>query len=532
MLVELVVRDLGVIEEACLPLGPGMTALTGETGAGKTLLVGALALLLGGRADPSVVRPGAAEATVEARFVPGTAGDELVLARAVAARGRSRAWVDARGAPLSALVETGGALVELHGQHAHRALVEPAAQRRALDTFAGIDLRPLHRSRQALRQAEAALAGLGGDEAARARHADLLRFEIGEVEGAAIEDEHEDERLAEEEERLAEMAAHRDEAAGALRDLVGDDTAGGGASDAVGRARQRLAGRAAFEPVARRLAAVQVEMTDLAGELRQIVDGWEDDPVALQAVRARRHQLRELGRRFGGDLASVLARTEAARCELQALEDRETAAARAVTEIDQRRRALAAEEVAVAAARRAAAPALAQAVEHRLADLGMPRARLQVTVSGNGAAEDVEFQLGANPGEPLLPLAKVASGGELARTMLALRLVLSDAPPTMVFDEVDAGIGGEAALAVGRALAELSRHQQVLVVTHLAQVAAFADRHLSVRKAAVGGRTRSEVEEVVGSAREVELARMLSGQPGSEVARRHAAELLAGARRA
>lgn len=534
MLVELVVRDLGVIEEATLSLGPGMTALTGETGAGKTLVVGALALLLGGRADATMVRPGAGEAVVEGRFLTGPDRRELVLARAVAAQGRSRAWLDGRAAPVAALAEEGAALVELHGQHAHRALVEPAAQRRALDAHAGVDLAPLAAARQALRAAEAALAELGGDGQARARQLDRLRFEVEEVAAAGIEDAAEDERLAVEEERLQDLSAHREAAAFAIDALAGDAAAGGGAAEAVGVARRLLGGRPALAGISARLDGVQAELADLAAELRQVVDTWEDDPARLDAVRARRQQLRGLARRMGaepGDLATVLARGEAAARELRALTEAEAAAKAAAAAIDDRRRELAEAEASVAAARRAGAPRLAAAVEARLRLLGMPRAQLAVSVAGEGPADDVTFELGANPGEPVLPLAKVASGGELARTMLALRLVLSEAPPTMVFDEVDAGIGGEAALTVGRALAELARHQQVVVVTHLAQVAAFADRQLVVRKAVTGARTRSEVSEVAGVEREAELARMLSGQPASDTARRHAAELLEHARR-
>lgn len=567
MLQELRVRDLGVIEETRLALGPGMTALTGETGAGKTLLVGALALLLGGRGDPTVVRPGADEALVEGRFVvagdpddpehpggadgAGSAAREVVLARTVAAQGRSRAWLDARAAPVAGLAEVGAALVELHGQHAHRALVEAAAQRAALDSFAGTDLGPLRAARRALRRAEEALAAAGGDRAARARQQDLLRHEIAEIDDAAVEDEHEEERLAVEEERLADLAVHRQAAAAAATALAGADIAGDGlavvgggamrggpavdsaaALDAVGVARQLLGGRAAFDGLSGRLAAVQAELADVAADLRHVVERWEDDPAALAAARERRQRLRDLVRRYGGDLGAVLAHAEECRRALAELLAEEAAAAAAAADVERCRAAVVAAAAAVAVTRRRAAPPLAAAVEARLGDLGMGRARLQVAVEGDGPADQVTMLLAANPGEPPLPLAKVASGGELARTMLALRLVLSEAPPTMVFDEVDAGIGGEAALAVGRALAELARHQQVLVVTHLAQVAAFADRQLSVRKREVDGRTRSEVHPVDGPEREAELARMLSGQPDSVTARRHAAELLAVARAA
>ncbi len=523
MLVDLSVRDLGVIESAQIELGPGMTALTGETGAGKTLVVGAMALLLGGRGDPAMVRPGAPEAVVEGRFGAPDGSDELVLCRAVAAGGRSRAWVDGRMAPAAALAERAPALVELHGQHAHRALVDPAAQRRALDAFGGVDVAPLDRGRAAVREAEALVARLGGDAAARARHADLLRYQVEEIDAASIGGEDEERRLAEEEDRLAALSAHREAAGHAQALLTALD---GGAADVLGRARALLDGPRALAALGERLAAAQVEVEDVAAELRSAVETWEDDPDRLAQVRARRQLLRELARKYGGDLAAVLAHRDATAAELAGLLDAEVQAGEAARRLDGLRMALAAAQAAVGEARRRAAPSLAAAVEERLRALGMPRARLAVRVGEDDPGDDVSLLFSANPGEPLLPLAKVASGGELARAMLALRLVLSEAPPTMVFDEVDAGIGGTAALAVGRALRELARHHQVVVVTHLAQVAAFADRHLAVTKEVVGERTVARVRPVEGEDRVVELARMLSGRPESATARRHAAELL------
>jgi len=527
VLVELHVRNLGVIEELAVDLGPGMTALTGETGAGKTLVVEALALLLGSRADPVVVRPGSTEALVEGRFAtPG--GDEVILARAVAAEGRSRAWVDGRMVPLRALAEAGAGLVELHGQHVSQALLDPAAQRAALDEFAGVDHGPRRAARAAVRAIEAELAALGGDERARARQADLLRFQVEEIAAAGLEDPGEDEVLAAEEERLAEAAAHREAAAAALAALDGaargDHT--GAAVDLLGSARAALAGRQPLAPLAERLAGVQAEATDIASELRVVLDTWEDDPVRLAAVRARRQQLRELCRKYGDDLAQVMAFGAEAARQLAALEAVEARAARLQAQLAEAREAQAAAEAEVGRIRRAAAPALAGAVEARLRDLAMPMARLEVRVGDADPGDDVVVALGANPGEPVLPLAKVASGGELARAMLALRLVLTGAPPTMVFDEVDAGIGGEAAVSVGRALAEVAEGHQVLVVTHLPQVAAFADAQLAVRKEVAGGRTVARVAQLSGEERVVELARMLSGRPDSATARRHAAELL------
>ena len=539
MLVELHVRQLGVIEEATVDLGPGMTALTGETGAGKTLLVEALELLLGGRADALLVRPGAEEALVEARFVlgGGEGEQECTVARAVPAEGRSRAWVDGRAAPAAALAELGGGLVDLHGQHAQQSLLDPPAQRRALDRFAAVDtsrLASLHDRRRALR---AELASVGGD-AGGGREADLLRHALAEIGAAGLRGPDEDAELAEEEDRLAEAAGYREAAAGALAALDASELPGaGGAVDRLGEAASLLAPRPALAAVAGRLGALQAEAADAASELRAVLETWEEDPARLAEVRARRQLLRELARKYaaagtpspavaGPDVEGVLAYEATARRRLEEIEsagDRAGALARQLAQVTDELRA---EEAVVGAARRAAAPELAREVERHLRELAMPRARLEVRVGEEEPGDDVQFLLGANPGEPVLPLAKVASGGELARAMLALRLVLSEGPPTMVFDEVDAGVGGEAALSVGRALAELATHHQVLVVTHLPQVAAFATRQLVVRKEEGGGRTAAGVVAVEGEERVVELARMLSGRPGSATARRHAEELL------
>lgn len=545
MLVELHVRDLGVFEDVSISLGAGMTALTGETGAGKTLLVEALELLLGGRADPVTVRAGAAEALAEARFEgvalvgEGEEGahegadpdDAVILARAVpAAGGRSRAWCDGRMAPVARLSEAGALLVDLYGQHGQQSLFDPAAQRRGLDAFAQVDSRRLRHLRAERRRLRADMETLGGDERARAREIDLLRHQLGEIEAARLEDPDEDDALGVEEERLAEAARYREQAAQALADLEPDTDSGAdiGAVDRLGAAAGVLAGRPALETLAARLSALQVDAADVASDLRRVLQEWEDDPERLAEVRARRQLLRELARKYGEGVAGVLAYGGEARRRLDDLEslgERLAGHDAALATVDAE---IGVEEAAVGSARRQAAPALARAVEERMATLAMSGARLEVQV-GEDPGDEVRFLLGANPGEPLLPLAKVASGGELARAMLALRLVLSEAPPTMVFDEVDAGVGGEAAVSVGRALAELARRHQVLVVTHLAQVAAFADRQLVVRKDERGGRTVADVQAVDGDERVVELARMLSGQPDSARARRHAEELLAAA---
>jgi DNA repair protein RecN (Recombination protein N) len=530
VLCELAVRDLGVIAELRLGFGPGMTALTGETGAGKTLLVEALELLLGGRADGTLVRPGADAAVVEARFEHG--GEERFLAREVPANGRSRAFVDGRMAPVSVLSELGAELVDLHGQHAHQSLLSPAVQRRTLDAFGGIDTGPRKAATARVGAARARLQQLGGDARARAREIELLRHELGELDGAAIEGPDEDERLAEEEERLAGAGARREAALAAVAALEGED--------ALGRALSALAGASGWgrgEPLAaaaERLRGLQAELADLTSELRRSAEGLEDDPERLAAVQGRRRRLRDLCRKYGDTLGEVLAYADRARARLAELEAVEAEGEALERELAAAERELAAADVALLEARRAAAPRLERLVEAHLERLALPRARFAVEV-GPGC-DDVVFLLGPNPGEPPLPLARAASGGELARAMLALELVRAGAggevegPPTLVFDEVDAGIGGEAALAVGRALADVSESRQVLVVTHLPQVAAFADHQVRVEKRPQAGRTVASATVLDDEARVVELSRMLSGHPHSPRAREHALELLEGAR--
>ncbi|MDQ1375683.1 MAG: repair protein RecN [Actinomycetota bacterium] len=524
MLIELSVRQLGVIDELALRFGVGMTALTGETGAGKTLVVEALDLVLGGRADGLLVRPGADEAWVEARFEDGD--DERILARAVPAEGRSRAYVDGRMAPASALAEAGAGLVDLHGQHAHQSLLAPAVQRAALDRFANIDLAPLTDARQARRAVEEALAALGGDARARAREIDLVGYQVAELEDARLEDAEEDDRLAVEEEALADATAHREAAGSAAHMLAGDE----GAAEAIGAALGELAGRAPFAEVEARLRSAAAEVSEAAADLRAAGESLQDDPERLAAVRARRQLLHDLRRKYGAGLADVIAfRDEAGRrlTELEGFEERAADLERERAACDAE---VAAAEAAVGAHRRRAAPELATSIEAHLQVLAMPRARFAVEVDDDDPGDEVAFLLGANPGEPALPLAKTASGGELARAMLAARLVLTDAPGTLVFDEVDAGIGGEAAVAVGQALADLAVAHQVIVVTHLPQVAAFADHQIAVTKHEEDGRTVTRVRVLDDAGRVVELSRMLSGQPDSATARGHAEELLASAR--
>lgn len=535
-LTELRVRDLGIIEDLSVVLGPGLTAVTGETGAGKTLVMTALALLGGARADAAVVRGGASEAQVEGRFVDAV-GVETVLARVVPADGRSRAYIDGRLATVAELAERAGALVDLHGQHAHQSLLEPAVQVRLLDEFAGAPARDAldeyRAARAAVRAAEAALGALGGDVGARMREADLLRFQVEELAAAGLEDADEAERLEAEEQILADAGAHRD----ALREAY--EVLTGPAVDAIGRAHGALANRAPFAGTADRLRGLQAEVADAAADLRSLLDQVVADPNRLAVVQERRRVLRELGRKYGASVAEMQAFAASATTRLHELEQHE-----GLAEAAEVRRVEALEAQAAAAqrlheVRRAAAGALAGVAGERLVRLAMPSARLEVQVEarepGEDGADRVTLLLAANAGEPLRPLARAASGGELSRAMLAIRVALmpsgsSDLPaPVIVFDEVDAGIGGEAGVAVGQELAALALGAQVLCVTHLAQVAAFAHTHVVVEKRTTAGRTRAGAVVVDGEARVVELSRMLAGDGSSEHARRHAEELLGAA---
>jgi DNA repair protein RecN (Recombination protein N) len=528
MLVELAVRNLGVIAEARIPVRQGLVALTGETGAGKTMVVEALQLLLGGRPDPGRVRPGADEAVVEGLFAVGDA--EWVLRRVVPAAGRSRSYVDGELATAAGLGELGGSLLEVHGQHAQQSLLQARHQRDALDRFAGIDATPLREARRVVAELERRLDDLGGDERARAREIDLLRYQLDEIDSADPRPGEEAE-LADEEDVLADAVAHR-EAAALAQELLGGD---GAALESLARAVEALDGRRPFDDVVARLRGAAAELDDVVAELRSAAEGIEPDDERLDAVRERRHLLVELRRKYGDDVEEVLAHATASRARLEELTSVDASRATVEAELAAARAVVGAEASRVGDARRAAAPVLAEQVAGLLGDLALPGSRVEVAVADRdgrpAAGDDVEIRLATNPGSEPADLARVASGGELSRVMLALRLVLSGGPPTMVFDEVDAGIGGEAATAVGAALARLGGDRQVLVVTHLPQVAAAADHQLRVEKHADESSTVTVVEALDEPTRVIELSRMLSGSPDSATARDHAEELLVTAAR-
>ena len=526
MLTELRVKDLGVIHELTLQLGTGLTAVTGETGAGKTLVVEAIGLLLGARADNRSVRTGATEARVDGRFEVGD--DEIVLGRALPAEGRSRSYVDGAPATAASLSEVAAGLVEMHGQHDHQALLTTSTQREALDVFGSISTARVDTARSGIRAIDAELEAIGGDIHARAREIELLRHQTREIEDAAIVDLDEEAQLEAEEEALSDASAYR-EAAWAAHEALTSDA---GAADRLGAAIAALAGRAPLAELERRARGLAAELDDLAAELSRTAEALVDDPERLDQVQTRRRLLAELKRKYGERLEAVRNFGVEAEERLAFLEG---AAERSAALGDERATAeaeLAAALEELATARRAAAGPLAEAVQAALRELALPCAEVRVDVDGEGGA-DVAFLLSTNPGEPPRPIAKVASGGELSRAMLALRLVLTGVASgaasgvkTFVFDEVDAGIGGAAAIAVGRALAGVALRHQVLVVTHLPQVAAFADHQVAVTKLEKDGRAMTVAQPVEGAERVVELSRMLSGQPASESARDHAAELL------
>ncbi len=545
MLRELHISGLGVIEDLELELHPGLNVLTGETGAGKTMVTVGLALALGRRASASLVRSGASAARVEAGFdatrrpaAEAWAEDgELVLARSVSADGRSAARIGGQIAPVSALAAVGEGLVEMHGQHEGTRLLSSTAQTAFLDRFAGVRhgaaVASLQQEHEGLRAVRAELAALAERERERERELDLLGHQVREIETAAprageiAQLELEEARLAHAE-RLLERAAAAEAALGA----------DGAAADALRSAGAELRAIAELDRGGAELAERAVELAaaavDLAHDVRAYHERLERDPARLEEVRERVAALKGLLRKYGADEEEVQAFLAQARVRAEVLAGAERERERLeeeAAERDERVRSLA---EAVSLGRGEAGPRLGSALEAELRELGMEGAEVEVTLVPFGeitaaGAERVELGFAGGAGQPRLPFAKVASGGELSRTMLACRSVLVDLDdvPTLVFDEVDAGIGGRAGVAVGRRLAALARSRQVLVVTHLPQIASFADRHIRVAKE-TGTASVSVLDE---AGRVEELTRMLAGLPGSEAAATHAEELLAEAGR-
>ncbi len=522
MLTELVVRNLGIIDELSLVFGAGMTVVTGETGAGKTLVVSAIDLLTGGRADASLVRPGADQADIQGRFVVGDT--ETVVRRVIPRGGRSRVYVNDHMSTVAALSERAGELVDLHGQHSHQSLLKGSVQCALLDRFGGVDDSELAALLAELKLVNKEFSNLGGDVRARTREIDLLRHQLAEIEAAAIEDQDEDARLDAEETLLADAGAARQAAESAVARLDAD----GPAAKSVATVIDVLQGWSVFTDLVARLHDVVAELSDVVAEIRHRGESIDEDPERLELLRTRRAQLSGLRRKYGETLQEVVAFGADTAERLTELEGYDHKAAALDAKRSHLFAKLTKERASLLAARTNAAPRFAHEVERKLRNLAMPDARLKVRVLGESGS-DVAFELAANPGHEPRPLNRVASGGELARTMLALRMVLTAGPPTLVFDEVDAGIGGEVARTVGASLAALADRHQIMVVTHLAQVAAFADHHVTVTKD--GTNTAVSVARLLDEdARLVELSRMLSGSPDSMAARDHATELVNAAR--
>lgn len=540
MLDELHIRALGVIEDATLLLAPGFTVVTGETGAGKTMLVTALQLLLGARADSDLVRRGAETALVEARLhpAPSTAGDwvddgdDLVVARELRAEGGSRARINGRLAPVGALDEVLGPHVEVHAQHEHHRLARPDVQRALLDAYAGDPhARTLARYREAYGQwrgAQTQLEELRASVQERARELDRLRFEVAEIDGVAITeaDADIDARL----ERLQHAEELRDGLARASAALGSD-----GAQDPVGTAVEALRRLpvGGYEALQERAEGIAAEIAELGRDLRDAVDLVDGDPDEVARLVERRRAVRGLLRKYGPELGDVADYRAASAARITELEQ----ADQATDDLEASVAAMWEDVVAAGAAlhdgRRAAGEALARAVEGHLADLAMPHARVEIRIEpvapAAHGADRVTFLLAPNPGESMHPLATAASGGERSRVALAVEVALADVDDAsvLVFDEVDAGVGGATAMAVGEKLARLAAggRRQVLCVTHLAQLAAYADVHHVVEKGIRDGRTVTTTRQVGEGDRVVELSRMLGGDT-TDAGRAHAQELL------
>ena len=570
MIEEIRISSLGVIEESVLELGPGLNVVTGETGAGKTMLVTALGLLLGDRADAGAVRNGAQAARVEGLVVVDDAvaaqvdefGGEvedgtLVIARQLSAEGRSRAFLGGASVPVAALQSLADLIVAVHGESDQHRLLRAEAQRDAVDGFAGPAVAALKQdygqAHALLKQVEVELAEVVGAARERAREADVLRLGLAEIE-AVDPQAGEDVSLAHEEARLGFADTLR-AAAEVAREALSSDRDEADALGTVAAARRALESVRDHDEEAGllgdRIAEISYLLSDVAADVASYASGLETDPARLAVVSERRAALTALTRKYGETIDEVLAWAQASAERLLDLDNSETRA----DELRAQRAALRTQLADLAArlskARQEAAGALSAAVSAELKALAMPHARIEVRIgrtpdpegleiggetwrfTGSGV-DQVEILLAANTGSEPRPLNKGASGGELSRVMLAIEVVLAGTSPvpTFVFDEVDAGVGGKAAVEIGRRLAALARGSQVLVVTHLPQVAAFADRHVVVAKSSDGTVTTSGLEVLDGEGRVRELSRMLAGLEASETAMAHAQELLDVAREA
>ena len=551
MLTELRIRNFAIIETLALPLAPGFNVLSGETGAGKSIIVGALGLLLGDRASTDLIRTGADRASVEGTFEIGSRAsltrllDErgieveeslVVLKREIASTGRTRAWIN--GSPVSAsmLAEIGRQLVNLHGQHEAQTLLDPDSQRRIVDAFAGAaaladDVGSAHANWCRVTRE---ITDLEKRRADAERRADYLRHVVREIEDAKLQ-EGEETRLEEEANRLENVEELRTLAGGVAEAIVDDEH---GALQRLGLVAKLLASLQRIDPSLQRLQeqfdGAYYNLESLSREMEEYAAGVELDPERLETVRRRRDLIFRLVKKYGPGVTDVIRVGREARQELDLL-DSASLDRRQLEEREREWRSMLERAAATLTAKRQdAAGRLAVAVDEMLPALGMPDGRFLVSLRTHDeiqptGAEDVEFCVTLNVGHDPRALARVASGGELSRVMLALETILArlDRVPTLVFDEVDAGIGGRVGLQVGDTMRRVAEHHQVFAITHLPQIAARAHHHIIVSKGAPGGVTAADVAVVSGEARVSEIARMLGGDPESEVSRAHARELLA-----
>ncbi|MBL9013700.1 MAG: DNA repair protein RecN [Myxococcales bacterium] len=562
MLRHLRVTNFAILSDVEIELGPGMNVLTGETGAGKSLIVEAVNLLRGGRASADIPRSGADEAVVEAivevpddlrvqvaavlegaglPLASDDADGEVFIRRVIQRGGRSRTYVNGALTTAQRLAELGALLIDLSGQHQHQGLVDPGRHREILDSFAEAEaqVEAMTAAWTELDRCAKELAALGGDEREREARVDYLRFQLEELDGAALQ-AGEDQSIELERVRLASVDLLQGAARGAEDLLYGsDDSARDRVAAAAREVERGLKTDPALEPVAKQLAEIETLIDDAADQLRTYADKLEGDPERLAFLDERLALIRRLSRKHGCSLEQLIVRATDLRTELDALTGRDARLADLTAARTRAESAAVAAAAALTTARKKAARRLEKEVGAALAELGMGSARLTVVVEaralGPTGADRIELMLASNKGEDTRPLTKVASGGELSRIMLALKLSLrrADEVATYVFDEVDTGIGGATAMVVAsqiRAVASPETGRQVLCVTHLPQIAAYADHHFHVEKSEIAGRTETHVRKLSAAARKDELARMLGGHATSK-AKAHAAELLAEAAR-
>lgn len=560
MLRELTIRNVAVIEELTVTLVPGLNVLTGETGAGKSILIDALQLVLGARGSESLLRSGAEEAAVEAAFDagPGSRAMELLEAEGIAVEpdepivlrrqlfrdGRTKAYAGGRLTSVATLRTLGECLVDIHGQHPGQLLLDPRRHRELLDGYAGAaDEARAYRERygawQALRREREALLSA---ERERAQRQDLLEFQRREIEAARL-------TIGEEEALVAEHAilSNHERLFAAVEQAYvmleeSDEALLARLSAAAVRVREASGIDARLREVLEALETGAVHLREAARGLRDYRARIEFDPERLEAIQTRLHEIGKLKRKYGATVGEVLEHLTRVRADLAGLEHSETRLGELQQMLTAAQQDLASRAERLSAARRRAAPKLQEAILAEIHELGMAKASFEVAVRSAAAGEEalgphgvdeVEFLISPNPGEPLKPLHKIASGGELSRTMLAIRVILAaaDQTPSLIFDEVDAGIGGNTAEMVGRKLTAVSRQRQVLCVTHLPQIACFADHHVVLSKRSLRDRTQTTAQILPSAERARELARMLGGLSRSETPVQHATELLEAANR-